>query len=130
MNISTELRIKPRYYFNFDSVTCIIGEDPNRPVYLSENTRKSLKDLKIGVSAAFSNALKRRGIRNLFLTSADFWLLLGVVIIKDNNIKKISFQHLSNDGGYQLWLLMLPNIRGAARANNNLVSAETAFIHH
>ena len=121
VDMSTELRIKPRYFFNFDAVTSVIGEVEDRPVYLPESARKTLKELKLGVSAAFScSSAKRRGIKQLYLTSADGWLLVAVIIIRDNNIKKICFQHLSNDGGYQTWLMLLPNVRGTAA--NNLVS--------
>ncbi len=119
--MGTELRIKPRYYFNFDSVSAIIGEEENRPIYMSDSARKTLQELKLSVSKASSTVSneKRRGIKQLYLTSADYWLLAAVIMIRDRNIKNVLFQHLSNDGGYQTWVIFIPNLRGIRQQDNN-----------
>lgn len=124
VDMSTKLRVIPRYYYNFDAVSSVIGERHSKPVYLTDNARKTLRDLKLSVSAAWSSNgeavtsnAKRRGIKQVYLTSADGFFHLAVIIIRDRNVKRIIFQHLSNDGGYQTWMILLPVTRGGSRPN-------------
>ncbi len=53
---------------------------------------------------------KQRGVKQFYASAADGYLLVAVVIVKDNHIKTLSFHFLSQYlGGYELWVILVPN---------------------
>lgn len=103
------LRIHPSNTFNFDTLSCIINGEIIEKVRLPHELKKKLKEKKLAVNKV-AQRTQRRAVKQIYVTSAAGFLNVGVVIIKDRNIKIMEFHKLVTQGGYELWVVFSPKV--------------------
>lgn len=69
MDYDEILRIIAELYFNFDFVTCVMGEAEHAKILLAKGSVKSLNELNISPGITVQGE-KRRSIKILFITDA------------------------------------------------------------
>jgi hypothetical protein len=80
-NNNRSLRVIPELYFNFDFVTCMIGDWENAKIMLAEGSTKELNHLNIspGISQEMH---KKRSIKLLFITNAAGYVVGTIGFLK------------------------------------------------
>eukprot|EP01040_Poterioochromonas_malhamensis_P001863 gene1863-1995_t len=79
---------------------------------------KNLNDNMLSPSVVATRS-QRRSVKQLYLTSAAGYLKVAVIIIKDRSIQRLELHQLSNQEGYDLWLIYSPKI--AAESNYEVI---------
>lgn len=79
-NSRIPLRILPELYFNFDFVSCAIGEWENAKIYLTEGSTKALNKLSISPGVNETQQ-KRRCVKLMFITTAAGHVVGSIVVV-------------------------------------------------
>lgn len=111
LELASKLRIAPRYYFNIDAVSSIIGGNSKVKVHLAPHSKSKLKEMKLSPAhqAEPRGNYKMRGVKQYYMTSADGFLKSAIIVIRDEHISTIRYKELVRyDGGYDLWLVLMP----------------------
>jgi hypothetical protein len=114
-------RLLKRNIYNLDATTSLISAGKTTPLRMAEGSREELKELHRN-PATRGEVLKRRGIKQVYLTCGDSRLVCAVIIIKDRTITKLAWEKLSSDYGYDLWILFQPaakEIQGSSREDTD-----------
>ncbi len=100
-------RFEARNVYNIDAVSTMIGDQINTSVRMAVGSKEILK--KAGRSPSIKhNKPQGRTVKQFYLTSADGFVRVAIIVIKDYNVKNIMSRCISKDGGYEVWLLFEP----------------------
>jgi hypothetical protein len=124
-----ETRIQPWLMFNMDAVSILIGNALKHKVRVTLNTKKNLQNLCLSVGFT-KKQTKERGIKQYYITRANDFLTCAIIVIKDNHIKEISSQFLHDNGGYECWVIFVPNRIKKIQTNTHDASNATTQINH
>ena len=125
---TNSLRIHPSDTYNFDAVCCELNGDIIETIRMVSGKKRTLKENNL--SASITQSLgQKRSIKQIYLTSADGFLLAAILVIRDRAVSNIHFHKLDNSGGYQLWLVFSPAapVNESDSAGNNSVPQEAAI---
>jgi pullulanase/glycogen debranching enzyme len=79
------------------------------------NVRRSWsQDLKLNIATSGTKS-KGSGVKQFYITSANGSLTLAIIQVKDNHVENFEVLKLSTEGGYELWVIMVPNIKRQER---------------
>jgi hypothetical protein len=111
-----------------DGVATLCGGNLNQAVRLVHGATAKLKSKNLSVWIA-NDKTQQRGVKQYYVTAADGYLLVAVVVIKDSKIPRLEFKLWSTDGGYELWTVFLPNLQRAAARNTPISDAVIEGTH-